>query len=214
MSLEHRAAEIEKSRERLRARADKLGARIEDLRDERADVTKRAQSKTERLKELEAKIAKKDRAELWTKRACIDGATTWKGLVLVLTVVEARTAWNGGVNAADRTVAHHDDCGNKSSQQELYDGWIAGLPGFYPANPPGTGSHEGIADATLSRIFNCRAGSKLPEWAWGLDLSDGPGFERGAEQLGFKVVRPYPNEAWHCQLTENPTPTLERLGVI
>ena len=214
MGLEHRADEVEQARDRLRARAKNLGIRIEDLRDERADTVKRAQSKQERLKELEAKIAKRDRAELWSKRACVDGATTWKGLVLVLTVVEARTAWNGGVNAADRTAAHADDCGDKSSQQELYDGWIAGLPGFNPANPPGTGSHEGVADATLARIFNCVAGSKLPEWAWGLDLSDGPGFERGAEQLGFKVVRPYGNEPWHCNLTENPTHTLERLGVI
>ena len=214
MSLENRAAEVEKALERLTNHAKKLGVHIEDLRDERADTVKRAQSKRERLKELEAKLAKQERGELWTERGCIDGATTWKGLVLVLNVVEARTAWNGGVNAADRTSSHADDCGNKSSQQELYDGYIAGLPGFFPANPPGTGSHEGIADSTLAGVFGVPVGSKLPPWAWGLDLSDGPGFERGAEQLGFKVVRPYGNEAWHCNLTEDPTKTLERLGVI
>jgi len=214
MGLKHRAEEVEEARDRLRAKAKRLGVRIEDLRDERADTVKRAQTKAERLRELEAKIAKKEREELWTKRACIDGATTWKGLVLVLTVVEARTSWGGGVNAADRTAAHADDCGNKSSQQELYDGWVAGLPGFYPANPPGTGSHEGIADATLARIFNCRAGTKLPAWAWGLDLSDGPGFQIGAERLGFKVVRPYSGEPWHCNLRENPTPVLKKLGVV
>lgn len=214
MSLDHRAEEVEHALEQLRARAHKLGIKIEDLRDERGDVTKRAQSKAARLKELEAKIAKRDRQDLWTERGCIDGATTWKGLVLVLTVVEARTSWNGGVNAADRTSGHADDCGNKSSQAELYAGYIAGLPGFYPANPPGTGSHEGIADATLARVYGVAQGSKLEPWQWGLDLSDGPGFEKGAEQLGFRVVRPYGNEAWHCNLTENPTKVLERLGVI
>lgn len=214
--LEHREQEVERARKALEARAKKLGVRIEDLHDERADVKERAHDKAKRERELERAITKANAEqkldELWTKRGCIDGATTWKGLVLVLNVVEARTPWGGGVNAADRTEAHADDCGDKSSQQELYDLFLAGRGA--PANPPGTGSHEGIADDELAAIFGVAIGSRLPAWAWGLDLQDGPGFESGAEDLGFKVVRPYSDESWHCNLRENPTPVLKRLGVL
>lgn len=31
---------------------------------------------------------------------------------------------------------------SKAEQQRLYDGWVAGLPGFAPANRPGTSQHE------------------------------------------------------------------------
>lgn len=218
--LQNREQEVERARKAAEARAKRLGVRLADLRDERGDAQKVVHDKAKRERELERKIAKAKKEQrledLWTKRDCIDGATTWKGLVLVLNVVEARSAWGGGVNAADRT-SHADDCSNKSDQQELYDGWLARLPGFYPANPPGTGSHEGIADATLARVFSgagIMLGSKLPQWAWGLDLADGPGFEAGARDLGFKVVRPYANESWHVNLTANPTPTLKKLGVV
>lgn len=213
--LEQRQREAEAARKRLEAKAKRQGKRIEELRDERGRTLERAEHAAERERELEKRLeAKHRRSQLWTQRGCIDGATTWKGLVLILSAVEARTSWGGGVNAADRTEAHADDCGNKSSQQDLYDGWIAGLPGFYPANPPGTGSHEGVADPTLARIFGVATGSRLAAWAWGLDLSDGPGFERGASELGFEVVRPYGNEPWHCNLTADPTPALAKLGVI
>ena len=215
--LKNREAAIERARKAAEQRAKKLGVRLEDLRDERGDAQKKAHDKAKRERELEKKIAaaKAELAEdtLWTERGCIDGATTWKGLVLVLNVVEARSSWGGGVNALDRT-SHADDCGDKSSQQELFDGWQAGLPGFFPANPPGTGSHEGICDSTLANVLGRSVGSKLNPWEWGMDLADGPGFEAAAESLGFKVVRPYGNEAWHCNLTENPTSTLKKLGAL
>lgn len=216
--LKDRKREVDRARKAAEARAKKLGVRIEDLRDERGDHQERAHDLAKRKRELVKAIADAKAEEsidtLWTKYACVDGATTFRGLALVLNVVEARTSWAGGANALDRTVAHHDDCGDKSSQQELFDGFQAGLPGFFPANPPGTGSHEGICDSTLARVLGRAVGSKLNPWEWGLDLSDGPGFEAGAESLGFRVIRPYGNEAWHCNLTENPTAVLKKLGVI
>jgi len=201
--------------ERLRRTAKRFGKRIDQLRDDRADVREKARNAAEREKQLEQALeqARRERRKdrLWTRRACVDGATTWLGLTLVLATVEARTGWGGGVNSADRT-DHADDCGNKLSQQELYDLYQSGQGA--PANRPGTGSHEGICDDDLAPVFNQPIGSKLPHWGWGLDLSDGPGFEAGAESLGFKVVRAYPNESWHVNLTANPTRRLVELHAL
>lgn len=206
VSLTGREQEVEAARKRLQARAKKLGIRIDDLRDERKRVLARARSKAKREHELEAKIREQRRQDgWWTKRGCIDGATTWRGLVLLCNLVEAKTPWGGGVNSADRT-SHASDCGPKSSQAQLYDLFLAGVGA--PANPPGTGSHEGIVDDDLSALGFGPVGSKLQPWQWGLDVVDGPGFADGARRLGFDVVRAYGNEPWHVNVRANPTRTL------
>lgn len=212
MTLAGREREVEQARKRLEARAKRLGVRIEDLRDERQRVLRHARDKRKREAKLEAKLrAKQGREALWRKRDCIDGATTWRGLVLLCEAVEAKTSWGGGVNSADRT-GHADDCGDKSSQQELYDLWLQGLGA--PANPPGVGSHEGVCDDDLAALGFGRIGSPLKPWQWGLDVVDGPGFQAGAQRLGFKVIRAYGNEPWHVNVKDDPTPVLVRLGLV
>lgn len=212
--LVERERKLEAARKRLQARAKRLGVRIDQLKDDRRATSRKARTRREQEKALEEAIAEARRERhLWSRRACIDGATTWLGLKLVLTTVEARTAWGGGVTAADRT-SHADDCGDKMSQAELWAGWIHHLPGFFPANPPGTGSHEGICDDDLAPVLGHAIGDELKPWEWGLDLADGPGFEHGAERLGFKVVRVYGNEPWHCNLSADPTPVLKRIHAL
>lgn len=214
--LERRERAAERARKKLQHRAEKLGIRIEQLEDDRRQVQRRARNRREQETNLERAIKEareEERLEsLWTRRACVDGSTTWLGIKLVLATVEARTPWAGGVNSADRT-DHADDCGDKMSQAELSYGWEHRLPGFYPANPPGTGSHEGIVDDDLAPYFGS-IGSELPRFAWGLDLVDGPGFEAGAESLGFEVLRVYGNEPWHINLKRDPTPVLRKLEIV
>lgn len=212
--LREHEAEVRKAGDKLQARAKRLGVRIEDLHDERAHTLKVARAKHEREQELHKAIQEAHKhKDLW-KLVCLDDCTLFLGQKLVLLTVAAKTPWNGGVNAANRTEEHADDCGDKSSQAELYYGFTHGLPGFFPANPPGTGSHEGICDPTLANIGFGAVGSKLDPWQWGLDLVDGPGFESGADSLGFVVVRPYGNEAWHCNIKNDPTDTLRKLKAI
>jgi hypothetical protein len=211
--LEAHEAEVEKAREKLEARAKKLGVKIDQLQDDRGKTQAQAKDKAKREKELEEAIAKARRDDLWTTRACVDGATTWLGLRLVLATVNAKAGIAIHVNAADRT-SHADDCGDKMSQAELYYGFVHGLPGFFPANPPGTGSHEGVCDDDLAAVGFGSIGSHLKAYQWGLDLSDGARFQAEANKLGFAVVRAYGNEAWHCNVKADPTPVLRTLHAI
>jgi hypothetical protein len=118
--------------------------------------------------------------------------------------------WDGVINAADRTEAHCDHCGDKSSQAELYNCWQAGNPDCAPANPPGTGTHEGVNDGTA--YPDEPRGSKLEGWQWGLDLSDEEGAAAAFADCGYHARRPYPNESWHFNLTENPRERLIKRG--
>lgn len=197
---------------------DKLLKRKKQVKDTRRDLKKRVSKLGKLLAKIQAKIEK------WKKvrnrldhRSCIDGATTWLGLKLVLLDARENGGWDGVVNAADRT-SHADDCGDKSSQQELYDCWQAGNPSCAPANPPGTGSHEGVNGGnggTPAYASKFKVGAELPWWAWGLDLSDPEGFIVACDRLGYKVFRPYmPREPWHFNFEENPTDRLIERGRI
>lgn len=209
--LRERERHVASAGRKLERKAKRLGVRIEDLRDERQETREAAKDKRQRERELERAIADKRAELLWRERACIDGATTWLGLKLVIVTVGAKGSWRGTVNSADRT-SHADDCGDKLSQAELWALFQSGQGA--PANPPGTGTHEGICDDDFARLTGRRIGSELPPHMWGLDLSDGPTFEREADRLGFRCVRPYPDESWHVNLLADPTPTLKRLGVV
>jgi hypothetical protein len=179
--------------------------------DERRELDKKISGWKRLLGKLASKIDKAKALDKLDTRACIDGATTWLGLKLVLLDCRENGGWDGVVNAADRT-SHADDCGDKSSQQELYDCWRAGNPSCAPANPPGTGSHEGVnggGGGTPAYGSKFPVGAKLPWWAWGLDLSDPEGFVLACDRLGYKVFRAHmPREPWHFNFEENPTERL------
>lgn len=168
---------------------------------------KRAKARTDRVQDR-----RKDIADL----ACLDGATLPLGLKLVLTDCREKGGWDGVVNAADRT-KHADDCGNKSSQQELWDRYKNGTGN--PANPPGSSTHEyvnggnGGSPAYPSSRF--KVGASLPWWGLGLDLSDSDGFIRACTKLGYEVFRAYmPREPWHFNFEENPRERLIKRGLI
>jgi hypothetical protein len=219
--LRERERDIEAQRKKLERQRARRAQTIEELRKRQQRDLVRLKAKRERERELEHAIKEAQREDLWKRRACIDGCTTWLGLQLVIVTVGAKTAWEAMVNAADRT-SHADDCGDKSSQAELYSCFInrtaSGCPGgcasCNPANPPGHSTHEGVCDATFAAITKWDEGESLPPFAWGLDVGDGDGFVAGAKQLGFEVVRPYGNEPWHVNLTADPTAALKETKAI
>lgn len=209
--LRARERDVEAQKEKLDREIAKRADRLKELHDDQEKARDRRKAKAERERELERAIAEARRKALWKKRACIDECTTWLGLKLVIVTVGARTPWQAVVSSADRT-SHADDCGDKLSQAELYHLFLIGEGA--PANPPGTGTHEGICDDDFDALTDFEQGQNLPHWAWGLDLGDGNGFVSGATKLGFRVARPYPNEPWHVNLLADPTPVLKRLKVI
>lgn len=207
-SRKHDVAKQERKLEReIAQRADHLQAlhRAQEI------ARRRHKSKAERIRELDKAIAEHAVKELWTGRACIDDCTTWRGLKLVLLTVAAKTPWEAVVSSADRT-SHADDCGDKLSQAELWHLFQIGQGA--PANPPGTGTHEGICDDDFAALTKFDIGDNLPHWAWGIDLGDGDGFMAGAHKLGFEVVRPYGDEPWHVNLTADPTHALKEVHAL
>jgi hypothetical protein len=211
--LEARERDVESQREKLLKDLDRRRERIEKLQREQERARKRVKAKAERERELERAIAEKREDALWTERACLDGATTWLGLKLVVITIGAKTPWQGTLTAADRT-SHADDCGDKMSQAELWEAYQQGWGN--PANPPGTSSHEGVngGNGGSPVTSSVLVGGSLPRWMWGLDVGgSGEAFEAGARQLGFNV-RQMPTESWHFNFMSDPTPVLKRLGVI
>jgi hypothetical protein len=93
----------------------------------------------------------------------------------------------------------------KHTQAELYSGFRRGLPGYYPANPPGFSSHELRSDG--NSVYGTR-GRKLPFWQVGLDFNDQDieKLIRAAAKRGWKLVRPYPtgNEFHHVSFSKRP----------
>lgn len=209
--LRERERDVEAQRKKLQRKIEKRAELIAELRKKQERDKEKKKAKAERERELEQAIKEAVAKQLGKERACIDSCTTWLGLKLVIVTVGARTPWDALVVSADRT-SHADDCGDKLSQAELFS--LAQSGDGNPANPPGTGTHEGICDDDFARVTGREIGSSLPWFMWGLDLGDGPGFEREAEKLGFKVARPYPDEPWHCNLTVDPTAVLKKLEVI
>jgi len=90
----------------------------------------------------------------------------------------------------------------KSSQRELYVGYLKRLPGYNPANPPGRSTHElrndGVAYTRRTpggtHPGQWAAGDKLPWWACGIDIDDAhvTAFIKAARKHGWTVARTYP----------------------
>lgn len=77
---------------------------------------------------------------------------------------------------------------SRAEQQRLYDGWVRRLPGYFPANKPGTSMHEkGLAadvDDKGGRYASLR--------------------RTLVEKYGFHC--PIKNEPWHLELRSNRVP--------
>jgi hypothetical protein len=219
VELEKRAEELHREIAHDRKARVRKGNRVEKLIDERKELARRIDKRDERLDELEERIAKERRAstrEALNRRVCIDGATTWLCNKLVLVDCRRNSDWSGVVNAADRT-DHADDCGDKSSQAELFDCFQRGVSGCNPANPPGTGSHEGVNGGNGGTPVTSKfaVGAKLPHYFWGLDLSDPDGFIAACKKLRYRgITRPHGSEPWHINISEDPRPRLLERGLI
>lgn len=74
-------------------------------------------------------------------------------------------------------------------QKELYDGWVARLPGYNPANPPGTSWHE--------------YGNGIPGGVWALAVDFEEPYPHGAPGLIFPIA----GEPWHAQPSEISEPS-------
>jgi hypothetical protein len=207
------ADELKEDREAL-AKSKKLEAVLKErarLLDRRISEEDREQAKLE--KDIEA--AKRQRSKLMKKGYCFDGCSV--PLVLKLVLLDARAhGWSGTLTSADRTSEFCDACGDKSSQEELYQAYLNGTGA--PANPPGTGSHEyrnGGNGGTPAYASLFPVGAKLPAWALGLDVGDGGGLVVVLNRLGYKAHRPYmPREPWHVNLSENPKERLIDRGLV
>lgn len=98
-----------------------------------------------------------------------------------------------------------------SSQAELYYGWIAGRPGYNPANRPGQSTHERRSDGVA---YRGPVGRVLRWWQCGLDIG-GPGtssqnaaaFCRAARKAGWVATVTYPSsplEQHHVNFRKMP----------
>ncbi|MDQ3936625.1 MAG: peptidoglycan-binding protein [Actinomycetota bacterium] len=92
----------------------------------------------------------------------------------------------------------------KSSQRQLYAGWVARKPGFNPANPPGRSTHERRNDGAA---YPGPAGAPLRYWQVGMDWSNAQGVVREAAGLGFTASVTYPGnprEGHHVNFRREP----------
>lgn len=93
----------------------------------------------------------------------------------------------------------------KHTQEQLYDGWRRHLPGFNPANRPGTSTHELRSDGVA---YSVPVGRVLDWWQCGMDIDDAhvDAFIRHLADRGVSAHRPYPagSEHHHVNLRARP----------
>ncbi len=78
-------------------------------------------------------------------------------------------------------------------QNRLYQGFINGLPGFNPANPPGQSKHEGTDGYKVARAVDLYI-QGVAFWSF----CDAHGLRGVAEKLGLR--QPHKHEPWHVEL--------------
>jgi hypothetical protein len=93
----------------------------------------------------------------------------------------------------------------KHTQQQLYEGWLHHLPGYLPANRPGTSTHELRSDGVA---YAGPVGRVLEWWQCGMDIDDYhvDAFIRHLAGRGVTAHRPYPSgsEHHHVNLSSRP----------
>ena len=94
----------------------------------------------------------------------------------------------------------------KSSQAQLYYGYIQGKPGYNPANPPGYSTHELRSDGVA---YNIPRGWPLRYWMCGLDIggAGAQAFVEAARKKNWVVTVTYPGnpyELHHVNFRKRP----------
>jgi len=144
------------------------------------------------------------------KVAVLDGTPVTLEQKIMLLYARSK-GWAGAVNSGDRrsVIANLLHRLGKSTQAELYQGWIERRPGFFPANPPTQGTHMRLGDGVVGDV-----GEPLPAWQQGLDTTDATNLRRILTAAGFSVTRPYDNEEWHTNCMAPIKPVLVRKGLV
>lgn len=93
----------------------------------------------------------------------------------------------------------------KHTQEELYEDWIKGLPGYNPADRPGTSTHELCSDGVA---YAGPVGRKLAFWQCGFDVNDDQveAVIAAAAKHGWVAFQPYHSgsEFHHINLAKKP----------
>lgn len=85
----------------------------------------------------------------------------------------------------------------KKSQNQLYWGFVHGLPGYNPANPPGFSTHERFNDGPAFPQY--RRGARLPDELVGQDWSAGWAAAKAYNAMGIPAALTYPGSAREAQ---------------
>ena len=142
-----------------------------------------------------------------TATVAFDGTPTFRGLALMLGDAR-RHGWRGVLTSSDRRRGVAERFG-RQSQYRLWRGFVRGLPGYLPANPPGRSTHELRSDGVA---YPGPVGRRLKWWQLGMDTSDAPRLRRVLRRLGYAAWRPYPvrAEVHHSNLKRSPYRTLKK----
>jgi hypothetical protein len=162
---------------------------------------------------LEHRIAKAQaRRKGLDHEAVLDGCPMPLGHKLML-LDARRNGWDGVVTSADRRsviegLLHRL---GKSTQAELYQGFIEGRPGFLPANPPDRGTHMRIGDGVVGALF-----AVLDWWQEGIDSSLATQLREVLNRLRYDAYRPYASasEEHHTNLNSSPHGRLIERGQV
>lgn len=135
----------------------------------------------------------------------LDGCAVPKPLYPILRKLKADVpdlVYNSVYRGDDAAAILHRN--GKHTQRELYDGFVRGLPGFLPANPPDRGTHILIGDGTVGRLFQ-----KLKFWQCGIDVNDDliEKVIEAARKHGWELYQPYPSgsEFHHLNFRKRPS---------
>jgi hypothetical protein len=190
---------------------DRLRRKIAHAReDERAHPRKASRYK-KKVAVLRLRIAKvvARRRDL-DKLAILDGTPVTLAQKIALLYARAK-GWDGVVNSGDRRskIARILHALGKLTQAELYQGYIEGRAGFFPANPPTMGTHMRLGDNVIGE-----PGEPIPAWQQGLDTSFASQLREILRDAGFHIEQPYSNEEWHSNFMAPIKPVLIRLGLV
>lgn len=120
--------------------------------------------------------------------------------VIANEVTEVKRRTGATLNSCDRSDAAEAilNRNGKSTQEQLYLGFIRGLPGYNPANKPGQSTHERRNDGVA---FRGPVGMLLPAWKVGQDWqpSEVPDILRAYAQLGWRATLTYPGNPRETQ---------------
>jgi hypothetical protein len=193
----------------------KLRRRNREAHDERTS-TRKVRRARKAVAYLEHRIAKvQARRHGLDHEAVLDGTPMPLGQKLAL-LDARRNSWDGVATSGDRRdkppwverLLHRL---GKSTQKELYDGFIRGLPGFLPANPPTQGTHMRIGDGVVGAV-----GEPLEWWQEGIDSSYATQLREVLSRLGYRVYRPYSSasEEHHTNFSASPHNRLIERGLV